>query len=169
MAKRLSFITITVVLFLGLSFGMVNLYSAGQTIKFHAQHINVATRFDTAEVGDEPGHIVALFQAKGIGVRRAGPPEAPYKIELWGTADYRKDGTGTEHGYGKFTFSDGSSYYEECNSKVGGGHDIGTAVYFGGTGRFAGIEGGSKFDGVLMGDRFIYEVDGTMELPWGMV
>ena len=81
--------------------------SAGEKIQWHSQHINVSTRFDPVEVGDEPGHRIAIFQAKGLGIRRQGVPEPPYKIEIWGTGDYRKDGTGKEHGYGKFTFEDG--------------------------------------------------------------
>lgn len=139
--------------------------SAGEKIQFHAQHVNVATRFDTLMVGDEPGHFIAFFQASGVGKRSEGPPEPPYKIEVWGTGDYRSDGTGKEHGYAKFTFFDGSSYYEEFTSQVADGHDIGTAVYYKGTGRFEGMKGGSKFDCTLLGDRFICEVDGTLELP----
>ncbi len=138
---------------------------AGETIHFKAQHINVATGSETVEIGDEPGHTLAMFQAKGVGIRREGPPEPPYKIEIWGTGDYRKDGTAKEHGYGKFTFSDGSSYYERWTSNVADGRDVGTAIYFNGTGRFKGMSGGSKFDCALLGDRFICEVEGTIELP----
>ena len=62
--------------------GMLNSSSAAQTIKFHSKHINVAPKFDKAEVRDKPGHIVALFQAKGVGVRTEGLAEEPYKIEI---------------------------------------------------------------------------------------
>ena len=138
---------------------------AGEKIHFKAQHINVATGREAVEIGDEPGHTLAMFQAKGVGVRREGPAEPPYKIEIWGTGDYRKDGTGKEHGYGKFTFSDGSSYYEQWTGNVADGRDVGTAIYFNGTGRFKGMRGRSKFDCALLGDRFICEVEGTIELP----
>ena len=138
---------------------------AGEKIYFKAQHVNVATGREAVEIGDEPGHTLAMFQAKGVGVRREGPAEPPYKIEIWGTGDYRKDDTGKEHGYGKFTFSDGSSYYEEWTGNVADGRGVGTAIYFNGTGRFKGMRGGSKFDCALLGDRFICEVEGTIELP----
>jgi hypothetical protein len=138
---------------------------AGETIKFHSKHINVATKFETIEVPDQPGHIVAMFQAKGVGVRSVGPSEPPYKIDLWGTGDYKKDGTGKDGGYGRFTFSDGSSYDEEWAGTVANGRDVGTAAYKNGTGRFKGITGGSKFDCVLFGDRFMCDVDGTIEFP----
>jgi hypothetical protein len=42
---------------------------------------------------------------------------------------------------------------------------VGSAVYYGGGGRFKGMKGGSKFDAKLMGDRAAVEVDGTIELP----
>jgi hypothetical protein len=145
--------------------GLTQSAVAAETIKFHSQHINVATKFDTTEVPDQPGHVIAMFQAKGIGIRSVGPSESPYKIDLWGTGDYHKDGTGKDGGYGRFTFADGSSYEEEWSGTLANGRDIGTAVYKNGTGRFKGARGGSKFDCALFGDRFICDVDGTIELP----
>ena len=132
---------------------------------FQSQHINVATKFETVNVEDEPGHVIAFFEAKGVGSRLKGPIEPPYKIEIWGSGDYRNDGTGTGQGYGKFIFYDGSSYYEKWSSNLKDGHDVGTAVYYNGTGRFKGMKGGSKFDCIPMGDRFICEVEGKIELP----
>lgn len=61
---------------------------AGETIKFRSTHINVGTSFESAEVGDEPGHIIGFFSAKGVGVRYEGPAEEPYKIDIWGSGDY---------------------------------------------------------------------------------
>ena len=139
--------------------------AAGETIKFRSKHINVAQRFDTIEIGDVKGHVQAIFTAKGVGSRYEGPEEPPYKIEIWGIGDYKGDGTGNEIGYGKFIFSDGSSYYEQWNGNVKGDRDTGTATYYGGTGRFEGMKGGSKFDCLLLGDRFICDVEGTIELP----
>lgn len=138
---------------------------SGQTITFQSQHINVVTRNDTVDVGDEKGHVIALFEAKGLGVRREGPVEPPYMIEIWGTGDYRRDGSGTGSGYGKFIFKDGSSYYERWTSKAANGRDVGTAVYFNGSGRFKGMKGSSKFDCTSLGDRFVCDVEGTIEIP----
>ena len=165
MCRRSLFVVILPLGVLILMLVMMGHGFAGEKIRFHSQHINVATEIETVEVGDEPGHIITIFQAKGVGIRREGPTEPAYKIEIWGTGDYRSDGTGKEHGYGKFTFADGSSYYEEWVGQVSDGHDVGTAVYFNGTGRFKGMKGESEFDCTLLGDRFICEVDGTIELP----
>ena len=139
--------------------------AGGETVKFQAKHINVSTKNEAVEVGDEPGHVIAFFEAKGVGSRYQGPGEQPYKIEIWGTGDYRSDGTGKGQGYGKFIFADGSSYYERWTSTLKDGHDVGTAVYYNGTGRFEGMTGGSKYDCSLMGDRFICDVHGVIELP----
>jgi hypothetical protein len=98
-------------------------------------------------------------------MRYQGPNEPPYKVDVWGAGEYWKDGTGSDRGYGKFTFADGSYYYEEWTGKVANGRDVGTAVYYGGSGRFKGMKGGSKFDCRLMGDRFTCDVEGTIELP----
>jgi hypothetical protein len=99
---------------------------AGEVIKFKAHHNNVGTKWDSSEMGDEPGHIRGTFEAKGIGIRYVGPSEPPYKIDCWGSGEYWKDGTGQDSGYCKFTFSDGAYYYETWSGKVANGHDVGT-------------------------------------------
>lgn len=138
---------------------------AGQTIKFKSKHINVLTKFESGEVGDRSGHLIGFYTLKGAGTRIEGPAEPPYKIEIWGTGDYAGDGTGKDSGYGKFTFSDGSSYYEVWSGMSKGGRGSGTATYYNGTGRFEGLKGGSKWDCALLGDRGVCDVDGTIELP----
>lgn len=138
---------------------------AGEVIKFKSHHNNVGTKWDSSEMGDEPGHIRGTFELKGVGIRYSGPSEPPYKIDCWGSGEYWKDGTGQDSGYCKFTFSDGAYYYETWSGKVANGHDTGTAVYYGGAGRFKGMKGGSKFDAKLMGDRAAVDVDGWIELP----
>lgn len=138
---------------------------AGQTIKFKSKHINVLTKFESGEVGDRAGHLIGFYTLKGAGTRIEGPQEPPYKIEIWGTGDYAGDGTGKDSGYGKFTFSDGSSYYEVWSGTSKGGRGSGTATYYNGTGRFEGMKGGSKWDCALLDDRGVCDVDGTIELP----
>ena len=138
---------------------------AGEVIKFKSQHYNVVTKWESSELGDEPGHIRGAFELKGIGMRLAGPSEPPYKVDCWGVGEYWKDGTGSDRGYCKFTFADGSYFYGEWSGKVANGHDVGTGTYFGGSGRFKGVKGGEKFDATLMGDRSPTAVEGTIELP----
>ena len=156
------YVLLTVTLFLALA---ADSAAAGEKIEFRSQHINVSTSSETVEVGDEPGHVLAFFTASGVGTRLEGPEEAPYKIEIWGSGDYHDDGTGQDQGYGKFIFEDGSYYFEKWSGEVKDGRAVGTATYYGGSGRFAGMKGGSKYDCGLMGDRFICDVDGVIELP----
>jgi pimeloyl-ACP methyl ester carboxylesterase len=140
--------------------------TAGERIEYRAKHCNVSTKFEAVEVGDEPGHVIAVTEAKGIGVRIEGAPGGPYKLDIKGTGDYRSDHTGTNKGYGKATYPDGSFYYFKwSDGTVKAGHAYGTSVYFGGTGRFKGMTGGEKFDCILLGDRFVCDVDAWMELP----
>ncbi len=77
---------------------------AGEVIKFKSHHNNVGTKWESSELGDEPGHIRGIFEAKGVGIRYAGPSEPPYKIDCWGSGEYWKDGTASEMGFCKFTF-----------------------------------------------------------------
>jgi hypothetical protein len=138
---------------------------AGEVIKFKSHNNNVTTKWESSEMGDEPGHIRGAFELKGVVIRYVGPSEPPYKIDCWGVGEYWKDGTGTDRGYCKYTFADGSYYYEEWTGKAANGHDVGTGVFYGGSGRFKGIKGGEKYDNTLMGDRGVVEVEGTIELP----
>ena len=140
---------------------------ADQVIKFRAKHVNVAKRFDTVEVGDTPGHIIAIHEAKGVGSRYEGPPEKPYKLEVCGTGDYQADHTGKDQGYLKAIFSDDSTISLKWSGTIKNGKLVGTGVYYGGTGRFKGMKEGSgeKFDCILLGDRFICDVEGTIILP----
>lgn len=138
---------------------------AGEVIKFKSHHNNVGTKWESSELGDEPGHIRGIFEAKGVGIRYVGPSEPPYKIDCWGSGEYWKDGTASEMGFCKFTFSDGAYYYETWSGKAANGHEAGTAVYYGGSGRFKGMKGGSKWEAKLLGDRVAVDVDGTIELP----
>ena len=67
--------------------GMTHSAVAGETIKFHSQHINVGTKWDPTELSDEPGHISATFAAKGVGLRRVGPAEPPTRVTFGAVAN----------------------------------------------------------------------------------
>jgi hypothetical protein len=139
---------------------------AGERIEYRAKQYGVFTKFESVEIGDEAGHVVALYEAKGIGVRIEGAPGGPCKLDLKAIGDYRGDGTGTEHGYAKATYPDGSYYYIKwSDATIKAGNASGTSVYFGGTSRFKGMTGGEKFDCIGLEDRFVCDVDAWIELP----
>ena len=146
--------------------GFLSSTTAGKRIEYRAKQCNVGTKFEAVKVGDEPGHVLVVTEAKGIGVRIEGAPGGPYKLDIKGTGDYRADHTGTNQGYGKATYPDGSYYYFKwSDGTVKAGRASGTSVYYGGTGRFKGMTGGEKFDCILLGDRFVCDVDAWIELP----
>ena len=139
---------------------------AGERIEYRGKQVGVFTKFEAVEVGDEEGHVVALWEAKGIGIRIEGAPSGPCKLDLKGLGDYRGDGTGTEQGYGKATYPDSSYYYIKwSDATIKAGRSYGTSVYFGGTGRFKGMTGEEKFDCISLEDRFVCDVDVWIELP----
>jgi hypothetical protein len=139
---------------------------AGERIEYRSKHVNFGIGWKPVEVGDKPGHVIALSEAKGVGVRYEGAPGGPYKLEIREMVELYGDGTGTSSGYGKATYLDDSSYFlkwEDINIKDD--RAWGTAVYYGGTGRFKGMTGGEKFDCKLLGDRFVCDIDAWIELP----
>jgi hypothetical protein len=151
-----------------LAFGLMAISNAmaGQRIKYRAKHCNVSVKYDPAEVGDEPGHVISTWQAKGIGIILEGTSGGPYKLDLWGAAESRADGYATDCGYGKITYPDGSSYMIKWkDTEPRGGRGTGTAVYYGGTGRFKGMKGGEEYNCLSLGDRFMCDIDAWMELP----
>jgi hypothetical protein len=138
---------------------------AGETFKFHEYHVHFTSKREKVEVPDQPGHVLAAFTSKGVGIRISRPSEPPFKLEIWGTGDYQKDGSGRDSGYIRLTFSDGSSYDGAWSGTSGNGHDIGTTTYMNGTGRFEGMKGGEKFDCFHLGDSHVCDIDGTIALP----
>ena len=48
---------------------------------------------------------------------------------------------------------------------LGSKHEPALADYYGGSGRFEGMAGSSKYDCTSLGDRFICDVRGVIELP----
>ena len=104
--KRIIAASMLAVVFL-FALGFLSDTTAGERIEFRAKHCNVGTKFEAVKVGDEPGHVLVVTEAKGIGVRIEGAPGGPYKLDLKGTGDYRSDHTGTNKGYGKTTYPDG--------------------------------------------------------------
>lgn len=72
---------------------------------------------------------------------------------------------GDEPGHVLAFFAGGSYYFEKWSGEVKDGRAVGTADYHGGSGRFEGMTGGSKYDCTSLGDRFICDVRGVIELP----
>ena len=161
---RISVLSALIILAFGVT--VVGDAMAGERIEYRSKHVNFGVKWEPIEVGDKPGHVIALSEAKGVGVRYQGAPGGPYKLEIHEMVELRGDGTGTSSGYGKATYPDASSYFLKWkDTSIKGDRAWGTATYYGGTGRFKGMTGGEKFDCKLLGDRFVCDIDAWIELP----
>lgn len=107
------------------------------------------TKAEAVEVGDVPGHVLGVAEAKGLTFPDTGEIAA-YGIKV--TFDY-VNGTGPHDGYATATFEDGATVayrFEGTTKAVDGGKTSefeGKHTYLKGTGRFEGIKGGGSYTG----------------------
>jgi len=113
--------------------------------KFKGRHISQITKIHVIKVGDVEGHIIGIFQRRGLNFING--EVATYKS--CGTLDITK-GKGTAEGYTQITYEDGSmtvakfqGTLEPLKGKRSTGK--GTFSYIGGSGRFEGIKGGGSW------------------------
>jgi len=116
-----------------------------KTEKFKGRHITQITKMHVIKVGDVEGHIVGIFQRRGLNFING-------EVSLYkgsGTFDFIK-GKGTAEGYAQITYEDGSTTVgkfqgtmEPLKGKRSTGK--GTFTYVGGSGRFEGIKGGGPW------------------------
>lgn len=121
------------------------------------------------EVGDVPGHSIMLVQAKGLAFLENDEVAEVTATEIIDDTN----GNATYRGYEILTFEDGStvvSKFEGSSTTSEDGRFIdfeGTFSYTGGTGRFAGIEGGGTHNGrnhAMSGAGFHVNFEGTYTL-----
>ncbi len=122
------------------------------------------------EVGDKPGHVMILAQARGIAVLEGGDTAQVTGTEL---LDH-SNGNGPYHGYEVMTFPDGSTIVDQfqgADETTADGKDINFSGRFtitGGSGRFAGIRGEGTQRGVnhvASGAGAFVDFEATYTLP----
>ena len=137
---------------------------AGEKMKWHGATYTV--KWEQIEVGDEEGHVVAVYQSKQIyfneitGAKTAGKTVNTIDINL-------KTGQGSSQGYGVTIDKDGDKSFRTHEGKpVGKGHWKGTWTYVKGTGKYEGIKGGGTWDQYQLGPQESYlEIEGEFEIP----
>ena len=160
-------ITLSLVLLLLLAAPFVQAAERG---KVTCRTVWYATSFQSIPVGDVEGHIIFLFEAKGITF-----------CEPWGaclikesTTGDRTKGLGPAEGYDIYTFPDGSTITEKFTGeatsagtgKTGTGAGEGTLTFVSGTGKFQGIQGGGTFKWWVLGPGQWYaDFEGEYTLP----
>ena len=143
---------------------MLDCAVAGEKSKWHGT--SVATKWHQLEVGDEEGHVIAIYEAKQVYFNE-NTGEKMVSITN-NTMDFNlKTGQGTVKGYGMSTFPNGDKTFRMHEGKpVGKGHWKGTHSYIKGTGKYEGIKGGGTWDSYSLAEGVSYiEVESEIELP----
>ena len=140
---------------------------AGEKVKGrNAFHM---TNWQSAKVGDREGHLMGLFEAKGINTAISGNRYADGALmNEVGIMDLLDANTGQRiaHGYEEIICRDGDKIYCRWEiTSVSEGVRYGTWEYISGTGRYEGIKGTGTFASYLPGDRWYGDWEGEVELP----
>jgi hypothetical protein len=108
---------------------------------FKARLINGMTKMETIAVGDEEGHVVGVYERKGVTMYENG--EVANEVTR-GTFDSAKGW----QGYCLQTFQDGSTMWMRHRGSMRKGKVVeATFELIGGTGRYEGIKGSGTFTG----------------------
>jgi hypothetical protein len=126
-------------------FSTMDFVVAGETVKTKASGTSINTKWNEIEVGDEEGHVIAVFQNTQAWVLE--PDGATTTQFSRGTMDlHKKTGQGTMQGYSIMTYPGGDKRYASFDGKIAGkGKWEGTYTDIGGTGKFEGCKGGGTW------------------------
>jgi len=152
---------------------MASAQVGAETIKVEGRNVTLVTKAEVLEIGDVPGHFIGIFEQAGLQTELTTGEAGSYTGR--GMFDYTK-GSGAHEGYDIITFEDGSTIigrYQGTTRKDPEGQSSsfeGKWTYIGGTGRYAGIEGGGTYTGrrlAPMGAEAVVYSDwtGTRTLP----
>jgi hypothetical protein len=164
-ANHIIVITLSLALLLLLAAPFVQAAERG---KVTGRLVYYATSFQSVPVGDVEGHIIFLFEAKGIGFWE---PWGAALVKESATGD-RTKGMGPTETYEIDTFPDGSTITfkikGEATSAERGKTAAGesTWTFLGGTGKFQGIQGGGTGKFWVLGPGQWYgDAEGEYTLP----
>jgi hypothetical protein len=113
--------------------------------KFKARNAYHSVKWEQVNVGDEEGHVVAVYESKAITTNLEGKWFSDGSVErntgLWDIN--LKTGLGSVHGYAEMADKDGNKYYYTLEGKVveAGKPTKGVWTIVKGTGKFEGITG----------------------------
>ena len=112
--------------------------------KYRGRHVFYMTKWEQAVVGDEEGHIIAVFERKGIHTDFDKKPFSDgWPIHHVGKIDLNvKTGKGHASGCDIMTDKDGDKVIHRWEGGPGeSGQWEGTVTFIGGTGKWKGIKG----------------------------
>jgi hypothetical protein len=123
------------------AFGMAAIDNAvaGEMKKKSWHGATYIVKWEQIEVGDEEGHVIAVYESKAIHFDDQTGEATP--SQDFGVMDLNlKTGEGFGHGYGVGTDKDGDKTYRTWEGKSVGDHWEGTFEEVKGTGKFEGIK-----------------------------
>jgi hypothetical protein len=149
---------------LAFSVALVGNVMAGE--KFKGRTVKHLLKWEQTNVGDEEGHVIVLFEAKGISTDLQGRSYTDGWVEHEeGLFDMNtKTGAGSCQGYSEFAGKDGEKIYIKWKGTPANG----TWTFFKGTGKYEGIRGGGTWSpGPPSGDPgyFSSHWEGEAQLP----
>ena len=144
---------------------MIDCAVAGEKMSWHGTSFN--TEWKQIEVGDEEGHVLAVYSSKALYVNdKTGEKTVSSAVN---TMDINmKTGQGTVSGYGVDADKDGDKLVRTHEGKpVGKAHWSGTWKYIRGTGKYEGIKGSGTWNSYSMGQGqpSYLEVEAEVEMP----
>jgi len=147
----------------------ISIILVGNTLageKFKGRTVKHMLKWEQINVGDEEGHVLVLFEAKGISTDLQGKSYTDGWVEHEeGLFDMNtKTGAGSCQGYSEFASKDGEKIYIKWKGTAANG----TWTFFKGTGRYDGIRGGGTWaPGPPSSDPgyFSSHWEGEVELP----
>ncbi len=162
-SARLSVVCVGAIVLVGWAFLCATDSSAQEKRKMTYKALGANTKYTKQhiiEVRDIPGHQIRIHE-----IHRAYPADAPLKYDgvavkesyEWTLTDY-VNWTGRHRGYSVSTMENGDKIYSEYEGTThttlvpeGGakGKFWGLTTITGGTGKFAGIRGNIKYDGIF--------------------
>lgn len=157
--------TVTTVVPLVFGIAMIDSAVAGEKMKLHGS--SVTTNWKQMEVGDEEGHVMAVYEAKQIyinektGEKTVGTSVNTMDINL-------NTRQGTVRGYGWTVDKDGDKKIRAQEGKsVAKDHWKGTWRYVKGTGKYEGIKGNGIWDSYTIAPQqpSYLEVEAEVEMP----
>lgn len=157
--------TIALIGLIILAFCMCTIGNAVAAEKITGRNVKHNVKWEKIEVGDEEGHVVAIYENKGVHSRTDGKTFVYWEC---GNLDINlKTGVGSGNGYGTHTDKDGDKTYFTWEGKIAGkGIWKGTWTYTSGTGKFEGIKGGGTFTSYDIAPGQSYnDFEGEEELP----
>ena len=133
--------------------------------KFKCRTVGYTTKFQPIDVGDEDGHVVGVWECKGIQTNMEGKWFNNGWVDIErGFSDVNvKTGVGSIFFYGEVTDKDGDKYYYK-----GEGKDFKSSRWeiVKGTGKFEGIHGGGTAKIYFPAENLFYgDAEWDIELP----